>query len=153
MHSRFDNSFILSPERNKRTDFEDETLCMICSHNYFICGNRFVQSLNFVVHYYAYLFPTEAEFLWLFTHLIVFSGKIERDYFLFLPTGEWGYCQLPSRSKASFKTSVCIPSVRKEMGADTRAWGFNCVGKSRSQRDPNINAYVNRRQKFYPLYF
>lgn len=71
----------------------------------------------------------------------------------YFATGEEGYCELALRSEASFKTSVCIPSVRKEMGEDTRTRDLHCVGKSRLQRNPNISEYVNRMRNFYPLYF
>ena len=32
--------------------------------------------------------------------------------------GEEGFCELALRSEASYQTSVCTPSVRKEMGVN-----------------------------------
>lgn len=52
---------------------------------YLIYADSLLLSFHFVVHYYAYLFLTDAEFPRCFTSLTVFSGKKikDHDYFSF----------------------------------------------------------------------
>lgn len=88
----------------------------------------FVLSLNFVVHYYAYLCLTEAESPWFYTRLMVFSGK-NRAWLLFLFSNSRVGILSASVEIWSFfqKTSVCIPSVRKEMGEDIQEHRLSIV--------------------------
>lgn len=124
IHSGLDNSFIVSSQSVH--GFQLHNLCYV---RYAYTMNLFEERVLFSLWtccccFFSLICIFVSENSWLlpfFTRLMICSGEIERDSFYFVGISQTG--------------------VRLWSYSNTRTQGFNCVGKSRLHRNPNINAF------------
>lgn len=147
MHSRLDNSFILSSVGvpgfqlyNLRYVWYPHTINLFAENSFVLVFELCCALLCIFVSDRSWIPFASLPVLW------SFQEKIERDYFFYFPTGEWGYCELALRSEAPLQNHQLEKKWERiqEHGVSIVLANLDCK---------ETQTLTLRMHNFYPLYF